>query len=295
MIKVIKSMTGYGQAVDTYHDRQVSVEIKTVNHRFLDFSFKLPRELTALEDQMKTQCRSWFNRGRIDIWIQMNGEPLSEPTINVNWPLLNQYLAKVHEIKDETGIPGDITINHLLQLEGLLEKDESNQVDEALEQVIRSTLEKALANAYQMRIDEGETLRQDVLQYNEEIKKLANELNDNRETLKQHYYDRVLVRLQDTLKEVDIDHQRLVQEVAMLADKGDITEEVTRLLSHTEQIDELLSSNQAVGRQLDFLSQELHREANTIGSKANDIALSKQAIALKSVIEKIKEQVQNIE
>ncbi|MET3682079.1 uncharacterized protein (TIGR00255 family) [Alkalibacillus flavidus] len=292
---MVQSMTGYGQAIGQLGEQQVSIEVKTVNHRFLDCSLKMPNELLPLEETLKARIKNWFERGRVDVWIQINGEALSEQSIRVNWPLLNQYLEQIHNIQDKTHVSGDVTIDHLLQLDGLFEKDQTTHIDDQLEDVVLNTLDDALKSVADMRRDEGEKLKRDVLHYNADIKRLAKELDDNQETLKEHYYERVLNRMQDALRDVSIDEQRLVQEVAFLVDKGDISEEVTRLLSHVDQVDELLVSNEAIGRRLDFLTQELHREANTIGSKANDVALSKQAVALKSVIEKIKEQVQNIE
>ncbi|WP_017186429.1 YicC/YloC family endoribonuclease [Alkalibacillus haloalkaliphilus] len=292
---MVKSMTGYGQATQKLDELQLSVEVKTVNHRFLDFSFKMPRELMALEDRMKSQVKQYFERGRVDIFVNINGKTLTNQAIHVNWPLLNQYIDRVEEIKQHKNLSGQLDIEQLFQIEDAFVIEEENNFDSEVEQAILVALGEALSRVDRMRVDEGEALKTDVYQFAQEIEQLAKSLDQDKDKFKQNYYEKVTNRLKEFVADANVDENRLLQEIAILTDKGDITEEITRLLSHVEQVKSLLQQDGSIGRRLDFLTQELHREANTIGSKSNDVQVSKVTVDLKSVIEKIKEQVQNIE
>ncbi|GAA0460805.1 YicC/YloC family endoribonuclease [Alkalibacillus silvisoli] len=291
---MVKSMTGYGQAIQKLDDLQLSVEVKTVNHRFLDYSFKMPRELMPFEEQMKKQIKNFVVRGRVDIFIHINGQSLKDQTIRVNWPILNQYIQRIEEIKQQTKIEGEFKLDQLFQLDDVFVLEEQGELGAEVEEALYRAMDEAINDVYAMRVEEGEALKHDVLKYCEEIERMTSQLDEEKDEIKQAYYDKVSTRLKE-FGEISIDESRLLQEIALLTDKGDITEEITRILSHVEQIRGLVNSDEAIGRRLDFLTQELHREANTIGSKSNDVQLSKIAVALKSVIEKIKEQVQNIE
>ncbi|WP_307065525.1 YicC/YloC family endoribonuclease [Alkalibacillus filiformis] len=292
---MVKSMTGYGQATQKLNELQLSVEVKTVNHRFLDFSFKMPRELMALEDRMKNQVKQYFERGRVDIFVNINGRTLTNQAIHVNWPLLNQYIDRVEEIKQHKNLSGQFDVEQLFQIEDAFVIEEEDNFDSKVEQAILDALDDALSRVDRMRVDEGEALKADVYKFAHQIEQLVTSLDRDKDLIKQDYYEKVTNRLKEFIADANIDENRLLQEIAILTDKGDITEEITRLLSHVEQVKSLLEQEGSIGRRLDFLTQELHREANTIGSKSNDVQLSKVTVDLKSVIEKIKEQVQNIE
>ncbi|WP_170158461.1 YicC/YloC family endoribonuclease [Aquisalibacillus elongatus] len=288
-------MTGFGQSQGKIGNTSISIEVKTVNHRFLDFSFKMPREFLAFEDAMKQKIRQYFNRGRIDVFINISGEEMKHKNIQVNWNTLDQYLQALNEIKEKRDVSGDIELEDILQLEDLFIEDEEVQIDETLQKQILTILEDVLQKVLTMRQDEGKALKQDVLNHVNEVKQLTDQLEQNMDAIQEEYKVKITERIKDHLNDSVQDEARIVQEVAILTDKANIAEEITRLFSHVEQVKETLELHQPIGRKLDFLTQELLRETNTIGSKSNDVQISKIVVALKSEIEKIKEQVQNIE
>ncbi|MGP4072594.1 YicC/YloC family endoribonuclease [Piscibacillus sp. B03] len=292
---MVNSMTGFGQIEEKIDQTTISIEVKTVNHRFLDFSFKMPREFLRLEDSMKKKIRQYFNRGRVELYINISGEGVRSKSIQVNWDLLNQYLSALDDIKERKSISGDLEFEDILQLEGIFIETEQGEVDELLKEKVLHTLEQVLQQVKAMRQEEGKALKQDVLTRISEIKRLTIELKDHIPAFQEEYRIKIQDRIQEHMKDGQHDESRVVQEVAILVDKADISEEITRLLSHVEQVEDTLAMHQPIGRKLDFITQELLRETNTIGSKSNHIQISQIVVALKSEIEKIKEQVQNIE
>lgn len=288
-------MTGFGQAQEKFDHTTISIEVKTVNHRFLDFSFKMPREFSVFEDAMKQKVRQYFNRGRVEVFIHVSGEGVKTKTVQVNWNVLDQYLNALDEIKSKRSISGDLEFEDILQLEGIFLEDEEANVDEFLQEKVLSILEEVLQKAQMMRQEEGKVLKKDVLNHIQEIKRLTYELKEHIDSIQEEYRIKIKERIEEHLTTGTHDESRVVQEVALLADKADISEEIIRLLSHVEQVEETIELQQPIGRKLDFITQELLRETNTIGSKSNNVHVSKIVVALKSEIEKIKEQVQNIE
>ncbi|GEL75933.1 YicC/YloC family endoribonuclease [Tenuibacillus multivorans] len=292
---MVNSMTGFGQSQGKVNQTTISIEVKTVNHRFLDFSFKMPRELLVFEDAMKQKIRQYFERGRIDVFINIMGEGIRAKHIQVNWKTLDQYLQGLKEIKENRDVSGDIELEDLIQLEDIFVEEEEAQVDEKLEEKILEILDDVLKNVHTMRQEEGSTLKQDILNRIQKINRQVNELEGQIDLIQKQYRERITERIKEHLDSAVQDESRIVQEVALLTDKSDITEEITRLFSHVEQVIETIELKQPIGRKLDFIAQELLRETNTIGSKSNDVRISKIVVALKSEVEKIKEQVQNIE
>ncbi|WP_377327851.1 YicC/YloC family endoribonuclease [Piscibacillus salipiscarius] len=292
---MVNSMTGFGQVQEKIDQTTISMEVKTVNHRFLDCAFKMPREFLVLEDEMKKKVRQYLSRGRAEIFINMTGEGISSKSIQVNWELLDQYLNALDCIKKNRPVSGDIEIEELLQLEGIFIENEEVDLDENLKEKVLSVLENVLQKVHLMRQEEGKTLKKDVLNRIDEVKRLTLQLKEQINTIQNEYRVKIKERIEEHLTDVHFDESRIVQEVAILADKADITEEITRLLSHIEQVEDAMRLSQPIGRRLDFIAQELLRETNTIGSKSNNVQISKIVVALKSEIEKIKEQVQNIE
>ncbi|WP_277673384.1 YicC/YloC family endoribonuclease [Piscibacillus halophilus] len=292
---MVNSMTGFGQAQEKFDHTTISIEVKTVNHRFLDFSFKMPREFSVFEDAMKQKVRQYFNRGRVEVFIHVSGEGVKTKTVQVNWNVLDQYLNALDEIKSKRSISGDLEFEDILQLEGIFLEDEEANVDEFLQEKVLSILEEVLQKAQMMRQEEGKVLKKDVLNHIQEIKRLTYELKEHIDSIQEEYRIKIKERIEEHLTTGTHDESRVVQEVALLADKADISEEIIRLLSHVDQVEETIELQQPIGRKLDFITQELLRETNTIGSKSNNVHVSKIVVALKSEIEKIKEQVQNIE
>ncbi|QDP40124.1 YicC/YloC family endoribonuclease [Radiobacillus deserti] len=292
---MVQSMTGYGRDEQQVHDTRVSVEVRSVNHRFLDISNKMPKSFLVVEDKVKKIVQSYFQRGRIDLFISIEGMGFIERNLQVDWNLLNQYIEKSKELKDKYGLQGDISVDRLTSLEGAFEIVEKEQSQDVLFDVVLRSVSNACEQVKNMREIEGQELIEDmktrVLFIQETVKKLT----ERRHVVIEEHRSRIQKRLQEFITEDIADDSRIVQEVALLAEKGDITEELTRLSSHCVQFFDTLEQESAIGRKLDFILQEMHREINTIGSKSTDVQISHWIVLLKSEVEKIKEQVQNIE
>ncbi|WP_027963134.1 YicC/YloC family endoribonuclease [Halalkalibacillus halophilus] len=292
---MVNSMTGYGQSTNTYKETTVEVEVRTVNHRYLDYLFRIPRQLYAFEDEIKSCIKEFFYRGRIEIDIKLVGEAMHGEEVKVNWSLLNQYLEHVESIKANTTVTGDLNINQLITMEGIWITETEKSIDPHLKDLIVKTLRETLQRALKMRKDEGESLYTDVLNRLSFMYSYVKKLTDQQPQLKNLYHEKLSERVKELAGSDGVDENRLAQEVAHLVDKGDISEEIIRLESHLKQMENLLETESAIGRRLDFLTQELLRETNTIGSKSFHEQISEITVALKSEIEKVKEQVQNIE
>lgn len=291
---MVKSMTGFGQITKKHGETQLSIEIKTVNHRFLDMNFKMSKALSIFEEKMRKIIQQYIKRGRVDVFVTLQGQSLTEQHIQVNWNLLNQYLEQFNEIQIQKQIKGDIQINDLIHLNDLFQVEETNDKDEQFEQFLMTAFHEVLNEVNVMRIEEGSSLKEDILSRLKIIDHITNHLYNYADEYKEQYRQKIIERIKEYLNDV-VDESRIIQEAAILSEKSDISEEIIRLNSHIEQFNEIIEKDDAIGRKLDFLTQELLREVNTIGSKANDVRISKYVVELKSEIEKIKEQVQNIE
>lgn len=293
---MVKSMTGYGRSVCEKNGNRIVAEVRTVNHRFLDLSVKLPRTLLYLEEKIKKKAREFFKRGRVDVFIKIEGEGLIKRHLTVDWHLIDQYVEILHQAKERYHLEETITVRDLLHMEEPFDIQEIEEEDDELEKTLMDTLNQAFIHAYEMRIEEGKAISQDLKNRIHDINKLVANLEEQREAVIEYYRERIKQRIEEYAREeLSIEESRILHEVALLAEKGDISEEVTRLFSHTRQFIATLSMSDAVGRKLDFIVQEMLRESNTIGSKSNDAKISSWVVALKSEIEKIKEQVQNVE
>lgn len=289
------SMTGYGRAVDSINGQNISVEIRSVNHRFLDITTKIPRSLLSKEDKIKKIIQGYFHRGRIEVFITIDGEGILERKLTVNWDLVDQYIHKLKEIQNRYQLGGTIEIGHLVNQADLLTVDEKEQHADWMEETIVAIVTNAAKQVLEMRKKEGNELITDLTSRLRLVNNIVKVLGDRRDIVIIEYRDRIKKRLESYIGDFISDESKIVQEVALLAEKGDISEEITRLESHLLQFDHLLTNQSIVGRKLDFIVQEMHREANTVGSKSNDVKISELVVQLKSEIEKIKEQVQNIE
>lgn len=290
------SMTGYGRSVISVEDTRITVEVKTVNHRFLDLSVKMPRSLLFLEDKMKKQAQEKFKRGRVDIFVTIEGEGLGDRKLQVDWDLMDQFVQSLKQAKDRFELKGDITIDMVTQLNDLFTVQEQEGEQDKIQKAILSAQTDALDRVGTMRLEEGTALKKDLVMRTETIRQTLVELESRREIVIEQYRDRIKQRIEEYVNdEFKNEDSRILQEVALLAEKGDISEELTRLSSHIEQLLNTLVRQDSIGRKLDFIVQEMHRETNTIGSKSNDVKISEWVVHLKSEIEKIKEQVQNVE
>ncbi|PKR78565.1 YicC family protein [Halalkalibacillus sediminis] len=292
---MVKSMTGFGSASGKFEETTVTIEIKTINHRFLDYSLKMPRDLMQLEDSIRKRIQEVCSRGRVEFYVNISGEPLRSRTLKVDWDLLQQYSDRMEEISDHTPIQGELEMKDLLNIEGLFLMEEATDINEEFKNFFIRLVDEALSIVSSMRSREGESLEVDVKSRLTSILESAEYLKQRSPEFQQNFQDKVTARIEESLNDTSKDEVRIIQEVALLAEKGDITEEITRIISHVKQFEETLDLEEPIGRKLDFISQELLREANTIGSKSNDVSISKVVVDLKSEIEKIKEQVQNIE
>lgn len=294
---MIKSMTGYGTGmVQSESGGSYTVEIKSVNHRYCDVHVKLPGKLLFLEHDIKKVIKSRFERGRFDLYLSLDEFGEKVKTVTFDKDLAAKYLEMLQDLGRELNLNTQIDLLSLTRLPDVLrvEAAELNQAEVKAE--VEQALHNALEHLEQMRIHEGKVLEEDVIAYLEHLRSFLKDIARTAETTPVHYKEVLEERIKRlTENMVEIDEERLIQEVAIFADRIAISEEVTRLNGHLDHFLYLLKEQNAVGRKLDFLIQEMNREINTIGSKANNADISKQVVEVKSILEKVREQIQNIE
>ncbi|MEH7117833.1 YicC/YloC family endoribonuclease [Neobacillus vireti] len=291
---MVTSMTGFGRGKTEAGSFSVNVEIKTVNHRFSEINIRMPRQLLKIEDKMKKTLSQHIRRGRVEVYVSVEGEGTVARKIQVDWKLIEEYFQFINEAKSKYGIEGTITIQELLNRTDLLHIEESETGNEEIEKLVLSALKEAVTLLKQMRVAEGEELKKDLLAISAQLDANITELQKFAPLVVQAFKERLTKRMQEFVNG-QLDETRILTEVAVFADKADINEEITRLRSHIQQFLQTLNESEPIGRKLDFLVQEMNREANTIGSKANDSNIAKKVVEIKSLLEKLKEQVQNIE
>ncbi|WP_058307872.1 YicC/YloC family endoribonuclease [Gracilibacillus massiliensis] len=290
------SMTGYGREDFKQDDLEISVEIKTINHRYLDISLHIPKSLLHIEDQLKQIIQEKMKRGKISVSIYTLGKQANQKQLQTDWDLADQYMEQLNLLKSNYQLSGDITMELLGKFQDIFYIQEYEETDSNTEKSIKSTLLKAVDKAYQMRLNEGSELKKDLIERSKKIQNKIKQLGERRNIVIIEYQERILERINKYLENTSIyDESRLYQEIALLAEKGDISEELTRLHSHIKQFQNVIEESQPIGRKLDFIVQEINRELNTIGSKSNDTWISEQIVYLKSEAEKMKEQIQNVE
>lgn len=293
---MIYSMTGYGRCEIEENERKVSVEISAVNHRYLDLNIRMPRMLMHLEEQVRSRIKDKVARGKIEVSILCHSTAKEDLEVVINESLGTAYLEGVRHLGETFELEDDLKLSHLLAINDLVTIQKQAGNLETIGETIDKALEGALDAFVEMRSKEGAALCQDILCKNEGLSVLLEEINQRSPLVVSAYRQRLHSRLEQLLgEETHIDESRLEVEVAVFADKCAIDEEVTRLSSHFNQLESILKEGGVVGRKLDFLMQEMNREANTIGSKANDYEITKVVVTLKTEIEKIREQVQNLE
>ncbi|MBD1379988.1 YicC/YloC family endoribonuclease [Metabacillus arenae] len=292
---MVVSMTGFGRSVLSKEQMTVTVEMKSVNHRFTEISIRLPRQLVTLEDKIKKIVQKKVNRGRVEMFISIEGQPLTDRSLSIDWILLDQYINAFHSINGKYELQEDQpSINQLLQLENMLQIEEKAKENTFAEELITQAVIDATEKLFQMRLVEGAQLVLDIKDRLQTLSDLTLNVEKLAPSVIQNYQNRIYKRVSEYMSGT-IDEDRILTEVAVFADRSDISEELTRIKSHIYQFQEILVEKEPIGRKLDFLVQELNREANTIGSKANDSQIAKMVVEMKSIIEKMKEQVQNIE
>lgn len=291
---MIKSMTGYGKSNMSKNLREYQVEIKSVNHRYLDISVKMPRSLSYLEEEIKKAVSAKVTRGKVDVFITFNNNSLEGRDIKINTEIARMYIQELRNLAETEGIVADIPVTEISKLPDVL-TIKNNQDDETIKNELLEVTNKAIENLVEMRKVEGEKIAQDLLVRIQDIEEKVKKISALSTGLIDEYVVKLETRIKELLQEQEIDEARLAQEVVIYADKCSIEEEVTRLNSHIYQFRELLQSDEAVGKKIDFMIQEMNRETNTIGSKANNLEITNDVINMKTQIENIREQVQNIE
>ncbi len=291
---MIKSMTGYGKSNMSKNLREYQVEIKSVNHRYLDVSIKMPRSLSYLEEEIKKAVSAKLTRGKVDVFITFNNNSLEGRDIKINTEIARMYIKELRDLAESEGIVADIPVTEISKLPDVL-TIQNNQDDETIKNELLEVTNQAIENLVGMRKIEGEKIAQDLFTRIQDIDGKVKKISSLSTGLIEDYVVKLNTSIKELLQDQEIDEARLAQEVVIYADKCSIEEEVTRLNSHVYQFRELLNSNEAVGKKLDFMIQEMNRETNTIGSKANNLEITNEVINMKTQLENIREQVQNIE
>lgn len=292
---VLKSMTGYGRGEFTNGRKNYVCEIRTVNHRYLDLNIRMPRQYNLIEDKLRKLVSKSLCRGKIEIYIVADevGES-SNRKVRLDYELVESYIKAVEELKNRTGLIGSLPIETLLQLPDII-KIEDDNIEVDVWDDLSEAVEMALINLEAMRTLEGEKLRQDMVNRLATIENLVNDIEGRASLSIVEYKGKLEKRVLELLDGVNLDQDRLALEVALMADKTDYTEEIVRFRSHIVQFNETTKQSDSVGRKLDFLVQEINREINTIGSKAQDVVVTNFVVNIKGELEKIREQVQNVE
>ncbi len=289
------SMTGYGKVNEVINSREITVEIKSVNHRYFEYSSRIHRIYFALDDKIKKEVSSKVARGKVEVSVSIKNIENTNVVLSVDLSLAKSYYDALGEIAEHLGVQKNQDVLSISKFEGVLTAQKNEEDTEALWQDVKVVLDKAVLQFLQMRKIEGEKLKEDVLLKLSNVSALLNKVETIAPLRVKEYTEKLYQKLKEILKDKQIDEARILTEAAVFADKVVVDEEITRLKSHIIQFENILKENSSQGRKLDFLTQELNREANTIGSKSNDINITRLVVDMKSEIEKIKEQIQNIE
>ncbi|OGP90065.1 MAG: YicC family protein [Deltaproteobacteria bacterium RBG_19FT_COMBO_43_11] len=292
---MIKSMTGYGRTETVWEGRNIVVEAKSVNHRFLEISLRLPAVLFPLEMEFKKKIGEKFKRGRIELFIRLEGEGADTSKVNLNLEIARNYFDVLNRLKEEFGLQGQIGLKELTGFRDIFSLPTDIKPDPEFLSKVENNLQETLAMLMKMRQEEGFVMYQDMEERLGAIKKILATIKTRAPQVILEYQKRLAERIKELAAGYTLDDARLAQEVAVIAERCDITEEVVRLQSHISQFELLLQSEDAQGKKIDFLLQEMNREINTIGSKSNDIEIARQVIEAKSETSKLREQAQNIE
>ena len=292
---MIKSMTGYGGAKGSAEGLSVSIELKSVNNRYLDVSVKLPRTLLFAEEPIKAAVGRHISRGKVDVFVTVDAAASDDMEVRVNEPLLRGYIEALNAAAEKYGLQNDLSLMSVCRLPDVLSTDRREIDNSALMSGLGEILEQALCEYDAMRLREGEKLRDDVLSRLDEISRLTGIVEENAPKTVKEYRARLEQKLQEVLGSTNIDESRILTEAAIFADKIAVDEETVRLRSHLSQLRGLCKGDSPAGRKMDFLIQELNRESNTIGSKCQNADIAHVVVELKAEIEKIREQIQNVE
>ena len=292
---MVKSMTGYGRAVETVNGREFTVELRSVNNRYLDCTVKLPRNIAFAEDNLKQAVKNSISRGKVDVYITVDASAADVAKVTVNRELAAQYAAALQELSGVCGTESHVTPEQLSRFPDVLTVTKADEDLETVSADLCVVLDKALAAYNEMRAVEGAKLAEDIGNRLVFIENYTSQVEERSPQTVAEYRAKLTARMQEVLQSTTIDQQRILTEAAIYADKVAVDEETVRLRSHVAQLRTMLTSDEPMGRKMDFLIQEVNRESNTIGSKCNDVAIAQVVVGLKAEVEKMREQVQNIE
>lgn len=289
------SMTGYGKGVSKHDGKTITIEIKTVNHRFLDCNIKLPRNFLFVEDRVKKAVSSAISRGHVDLYLTYEQSSTDEGAYTVDMELANNYLTAVRQLENGTGLANDVTLSTLLRVGDIVTRQQPVEDEDLLAEMTLEAASEALVNLKVMREKEGQSQKADIASKLDTIEACLDRIKEFAPKVVEDYRELLNARIAEVVEPSLVDKQRLATEVALYADHCAIDEEITRLSTHISNMRSLLEATEPVGRKMDFLVQEFNRETNTIGSKANDMRITKEVLTIKNEIEKMREQAANIE
>ena len=294
---MIKSMTGFGRCRTVLHGREISVEIKSVNHRFFEFSCRTPKGYGFLDDKLKALVNSRVSRGKIDMFVTVGAAEDTPAEVKINHSLVSGYINAMKEISETYGIENDVTVTAISRFPDVYTVSKAPENEEEITADVLEAANTAIDGFIAMREAEGEKMKADILGRAEVILATVDEIDERSPQTVKEYEERLLDRINRTLQDynINIDEQRVLTEVAVFADKVAVAEETVRLRSHFAQLSKIMESQTPIGREIDFIIQEMNREANTIGSKVQDAEIAHKVVKIKSEIEKMREQIQNIE
>jgi uncharacterized protein (TIGR00255 family) len=292
---MLKSMTGYGRREAVTDGKKILVEIKSVNHRYSDYNIKVQRHLGFLEDRIRKFVSQSITRGKVDIYLNVDYFEIADKEITLNKANAKNYIDALYQLRDEFGLKDDITVTSVARNSDIFRTERLEEDEEQLWLTVKAVLEEAVADFVAMREREGARIEQDLRERIDYMSTLVKQIEERSPETVKEYSDRLYEKIKEVLDGRETDEARILTEVAIYADKVAVNEETVRLASHFVEFDNIISCGEPAGRKLDFLIQEINREVNTIGSKASDIEIAKTVVTLKGEIEKLREQIQNIE
>ena len=292
---MLKSMTGYGRQESLISGKKILVEIRSVNQRFTDYSIKVPRHLGFLEDKVRNYASEWITRGKVDIYISVENFDEADKDVLLNKALAKNYIEVLEQLRDDFNLKDDISVMTVARFSEIFKTERKEEDEEQIWADVKSVMHEAMEAFAAMRSREGERIEKDLVERIDYMKTLAEQIDERSPQTVAEYKERLYTKIKELLEDRDIDEGRVLTEVAIFADKVAVNEETVRLGSHFAEFYNIINSGEPAGRKLDFLIQEINREVNTIGSKSQDIEIAKIVVTLKGEIEKLREQIQNIE
>lgn len=292
---MLKSMTGYGRAQKVLNGRDITVEIRSVNHRYYEYTSRIPRTYSYIDEKLKALLKTGISRGKVDVAVTINNIEGKDSEIAVNKNIAEGYVSALRGISDELGLKDDLTLSNLIKLPDIFNIQKTPDDEEMVWNDVYEVTNEALEKFIDMRGVEGKLLGENIIEKADYILEMVEKVEELSPQTVENYRNRLYKKLSEVLEDKNIDDQRILTEAAVFSEKIAVDEETVRLRSHISQLKTILESDEAVGRKLDFVVQEINREVNTIGSKAQDLNVTKIVVEMKSEIEKIREQIQNIE